>query len=305
MEITTSSIRELAWRCEEFLDERAEPLTVSYPGSLALCILDALFATGSHPKAVDNVVDRYIARHGRDDGAKSLRYSIAAAGGADIWARSEIHNLKPASTHSGAVLKAEVVDRATRLMADHGIDTVDDLLAAVGDEPSSGHGANEVARRWRDLPSQSSGTSWRNLLVLAESTLFEIDRGVVNYVAEVAPHFGEVDSEYALGTIAAAADLLGVDDRVVNRIVWQASHRRILSKRTQEDLFLHRYAAEWSELSDAEFVAGSAGVFDDEDESEALAREREAEFHLGSVRSLPELMPVPQPVPDERGPAPF
>ena len=180
MEITTSSIRELAWRCEEFLDERAEPLTVSYPGSLALCILDALFATGSHPKAVDNVVDRYIARHGRDDGAKSLRYSIAAA-----------------------------------------------------------------------------------------------------------------------------ADLLGVDDRVVNRIVWQASHRRILSKRTQEDLFLHRCTAEWSELSDAEFVAGSAGVFDDEDESEALEREREAEFHLGSVRSLPELMPVPQPVPDERGPAPF
>ena len=305
MEITTSSIRELAWRCEEFLDDRSEPLTVSYPGSLALCILDAIFATGSHPKAVDNVVDRYIARHGRDDGAKSLRYSIAAAGGADVWARSEIHNLKPASTHSRAVLKAEVVDRATRLMADHSIDTVDDLLAAVGDEPSNGRSANEVARGWRDLPSQSSGTSWRNLLVLAESTHFEIDRGVVNYVAEVVPHFGEVDSEYALGTIAAAADLLGVDEQVVKRIVWQDSHRRILSKRTREDLLLHRHAADGFGVSDAEFVDGSAGVFDDEDESEALEREREAEVHLGSVRWLPELMPEPQPVPDERGPAPF
>lgn len=147
MEITTSSISELAWRCEEFLDERSEPLTVSYPGSLALCILDAIFATGSHPKAVDNVVDRYIARHGRDDGAKSLRYSIAAAGGADNWARTEIFNLKPASTHSGAVLKAEVVDRATRLMADHGIDTVDDLLTAVGDAPRS----DAEQARWRAL----------------------------------------------------------------------------------------------------------------------------------------------------------
>lgn len=305
MEIKTRSIRSLAYRCEEFLDESGQPRSISYPNSLALCILDALFMTGSHPTAIDNVVDRYTARHGGADGAKSLRYSIAAAGGSEKWAREVICNLKPAHTQPGAMLRAEVVDRATRVMADHGIDTVDDLLAAVGDEPSSGHGANEVARRWRDLPSQSSGTSWRNLLVLAESTHFEIDRGVVNYVAEVAPHFGEVDSEYALGTIAAAADLLGVDDRVVNRIVWQASHRRILSKRTQEDLFLHRYAAEWSEVSDAEFVAGSAGVFDDEDESEALEREREAEFHLGSVRSLPELMPVPQPVPDERGPAPF
>ena len=244
MEITTSSISELAWRCEEFLDERSEPLTVRYPGSLALCILDAIFATGSHPKAVDNVVDRYIARHGRDDGAKSLRYSIAAAGGADNWARTEIFNLKPASTHSGAVLKAEVVDRATRLMADHGIDTVDDLLTAVGDAPSIGRGASEVACTWRDLPSQKSGTSWRNLLMLAESTHFEIDSGVTNYLAEVALPVSEVDCEYVLETITAAADLLGVDDRVVKRIVWQVAHRRILTKRTRGDLMLHQYGAD-------------------------------------------------------------
>lgn len=324
MAITTSSIRELAWRCEEFLDERAEPLTVSYPGSLALCILDAIFSTGSHPKAVDNVVDRYIARHGRDDGAKSLRYSIAAAGGADAWARAEIHNLKPASTHSGAVLKAEVVDRATRLMADHSIDTVDDLLAAVGDAPSSGRRASEVARGWRELPSQRSGITWRNLLMLAESTHLEIDWRVTSYVAEAAPRFGQVDKDYVLGSIAGAADMLGVEDRVIKRIVWQVTHRRILSKRTRDDLLMHRYAnddfwASGSRFADKYSEAfpgfaetadfGESPDFDEVVFDDSTAEEPEPDVDRSTdwdrLLSLPERMPVPRPVHDEAGPAPF
>lgn len=238
MEIRTRSIRGLAYRCEEFIDEYGKSLSIGYSDSLALCILDAIYSTGSHPTAIDNVVDRYIARHGRADGAKSLRYSIAAAGGPDVWAREVIHNLKPAHVHPGAILRAEVVDRATRLMADHGIDTVDDLLAAVGDEPSTGRHANEVARGWRALPSQKSGISWRNLLMLAGCDHFEIDHRVQGYIREVAGFLVAVTDEYVLGLIEATALFLGVEQRVVKQIVWQVSHRRLRTDPKRERLVL-------------------------------------------------------------------
>jgi hypothetical protein len=229
MEIKTRSIRELAYRCEEFLadDGRARAIGIGYPNSLALCILDALFTTGSHPTAVDNVVAKYIACHGDADGAKSLRYSIAAAGGAEAWAREVICNLKPAHTQPGAMLRAEVVDRATRLMADLGIDTVDDLLAAVGDEPSTGRHANRVARAWRELPSQKSGISWRALLMLAGSDHFDVDYQVGNYLYQVFGWFNRPSEEQMPALIDATADYFDVDPRVVRQIVWQVSHRRL------------------------------------------------------------------------------
>jgi hypothetical protein len=226
MEIRTRNIRELAHRCEEFLDD-GKPLSICYPGSLALCILDALFTTGSHPTAIDNVVDRYVAKHGSADGAKSLRYSIAAAGGAEVWAREVICNLKPAHVQPGAMLRAEVVDRATRLMADHGIDTVDDLLAAVGGEPSNGRHPNEVARDWKALPSQKSGLSWRHLLAVAGSEHFEIDHRVRRYIGEVAWPFFRIEDDDVREMVTATADHLDVEVRVVNQIVWQVSHRRL------------------------------------------------------------------------------
>ena len=227
MEITTSSIRELAWSCEEFLDDRGEPRSISYPGSLALCILDALYSTGSHPTTVDNVTDRYIERHGESDGAKSLRYSIAEAGGPEVWAREVICNVKPANVQPGAMLRAEVVDRATRVMADHGIDTVEQLLAAVGEEPCIGPHANVVAKAWRALPSQKSGFSWRNLLMIAGSPHFDIDYRVKGYFNQIVGWYPIATDEYVLELIGAAADFLGVEEHEIRRIVWQISRRRL------------------------------------------------------------------------------
>lgn len=267
MEIRTSSIRSLAYRCEEFLDEHGKPLSISYPNSLALCILDALYATGSHPTAVDNLVERYIARHGRTDGAKMLRYSIAAAGGPDVWAQEAIHNLKPANVRPGAMLRAEVVDRATRLLADHGIDTVADLLAAVGDEPSTGQHANEVARGWRALPSQKSGISWRNLLMLVGSEHFEIDYRVWSHISEFASWSCTVTDDYVLDLIEATAEFLDVDDWVVKQIVWQVSHRRLRPDPKRERLMFpygldddfEAEAEEWEQAFDGADPAESAG----------------------------------------------
>ena len=236
MMITTNSVAHLAQRCGEFIGDFGGSLAHGYPTSLALCILDAIYSTGSHPAAVNNVVDRYIARHGRDDGAKSLRDSIAAAGGARMWAETVACNLKPASTHPGALLKAEVVDRATRVMADCDIDTVTDLRSAVGVEPFISPFSNDLAGSWLALPSQSSGITWLHLLSLAGSPHFEVDFAVTSYLAEVADPAADLTVDYVLGEIAAAARVLDAEVEVIERIVWQASHGRILSRMRDEDL---------------------------------------------------------------------
>ncbi|RBP65670.1 hypothetical protein DFO66_104256 [Brevibacterium sanguinis] len=134
-----------------------------FPDSLALCIIAAVFTTGSNPHAVRNVVRRYVSRHGRSDGARALQYSIAGVGGARPWAVEVVENRKPANTHPGAPLKAEVIERAVQLMVDLDIDTVPDLRAAVTESPE----ANPVLEGWTRLPSQSSGATYRHLLTIA------------------------------------------------------------------------------------------------------------------------------------------
>lgn len=201
MEITTDGVDRLVRRCRELVADEERPHPISHPESLALCIIDAIYATGSHPTAVANVLDRYVSRHGYRDGAKALRYSIAAAGGAKAWAETVACNRKPANTHPGAPLKAEVVDRATRLMADLDIDTVPDLLSAIGPDVSE----NPVAEGWTALPSQHSAVTYFHLLSLAGSDHFEPDRVVLRYLGETVR--AGTDGADGSRTVEAVADV--------------------------------------------------------------------------------------------------
>lgn len=267
MEITTDSVRRLVEHCRGLVDGvPGERPPIGYPASLALCLIDAIYATGSHPTAVAHIIARYVARHGFVDGAKSLRYSVAAAGGPRAWAETVAHNLKPANTHPGAPLKAEVVNQATRLMADLDIETVPDLLSAVAADPAD----NAVISAWRTLPSQSSAVTYFHLLALAGSDHLQPDRAVLRYLTEVvaddaerdaghavssgaesgsdpdvgdpvgtgdgaspadaeSPNCGTLQPDEARELIAEAAGLLGLGAGEVGRLVWQAAHRRILA----------------------------------------------------------------------------
>ncbi|MCM1011334.1 hypothetical protein [Brevibacterium sp. XM4083] len=268
MEITTDSVRRLVEHCRRLVDAvPGERPPIGYPASLALCLIDAIYATGSHPTAVAHIIARYVARHGCVDGAKSLRYSIAAAGGSRAWAETVAHNLKPANTHPGAPLKAEVVNRATRLMADLDIETVPDLLSAVAADPTD----NAVIRAWRTLPSQSSAVTYFHLLALAGSDHLQPDRAVLRHLTEVvadgdAPDVGDLEAsgvgggavppdvgdsvapdggtspvdaespnretlqpDVARELIAEAAGHLGLGTGEVGRLIWQVAHRRIVS----------------------------------------------------------------------------
>lgn len=125
MAVTEDEIKSLVEYCETHLgDPELWTTPDEYPNSLALCIIDALYSTGSHYSSVVNVIERYKASRGTKDGAVALAQSIRNAGGARGWATSIAHNLKPANTRPGALLKAEIIEQAADLMIKHGIDTV-------------------------------------------------------------------------------------------------------------------------------------------------------------------------------------
>ena len=123
MTVSQVEVDALVSYCRSNLGEKDLWITPDgYPNSLALCIIDSIYSTGSHYTSVVNVINRYRAARGQREGAAALLESISAAGGPRAWANSVADNLKPAHTKPGAPLKAEVIEQAAALMLEHGID---------------------------------------------------------------------------------------------------------------------------------------------------------------------------------------
>lgn len=225
MTVTDAEINALVEYCEAHLgDPNLWTTPVGYPNSLALCIIDSIYSTGSHYSSVVNVIERYTALRGTRDGAKTLAQSIQHAGGAREWATSIAHNLKPAHTGPGAPLKAEIIEQAAELMSKLGIDTVPDLVSQVNDSPLD----NEVLRGWKRLPSQSSGVTYNYLLILAGLPSVKPDRMVLRFLAQALGEESELDGARAVKLITETAKSMNVDPRALDHIAWRAASGREL-----------------------------------------------------------------------------
>jgi len=182
----TSEAERLTAACQEIFGDETTWITADgYPNSLALCVIDSIFSTGSHYQSVINVVAeycRYRKNKGGDpyiDSIKELLATFAEAGGSLAWAKL-VDNHKPAHTKPGALLKAEVVLRAAKALesvdirnvADlHKLHAEDERLAAVKDV-------------WLKLPSQRSGVTYNYFLILAGFQSVKPDRMVIRFVEE-------------------------------------------------------------------------------------------------------------------------
>lgn len=221
----TEDAKRLVDYCQENLgDPDLWHTPEGYPGSLALCIIDSLYSTGSHYSSVVNVVSRYQEKHGWGDGARALLDSIEKAGGARGWAESVAGNLKPAHTKPGAVLKADVIEQAATLMEGLGIDTVPDLQAAVRESPQD----NPVYDGWRSLPSQSSGVTYNYLLMLAGMPSVKPDRMVLRFLATALGEDTDLSKDRAVELVEVAAAQIGVNVRALYHIIWRAASGREL-----------------------------------------------------------------------------
>ena len=225
MPVTDAEIKTLVEYCETHLgDSNLWTTPDGYPNSLALCIIDSIYSTGSHYSSVVNVIEHYKASGGARDGAKDLARSIQNAGGAREWATSIAHNLKPAHTRPGALLKAEIIEQAADLMIKLDIDTVPDLVVQIKDSPLD----NEVLRGWKRLPSQSSGVTYNYLLILAGMPSVKPDRMILRFLAHALGEESELNGSRAVELITETAKTMNVDPRALDHIAWRAASGREL-----------------------------------------------------------------------------
>ncbi|WP_234884226.1 heme peroxidase [Mycolicibacterium aubagnense] len=218
-----ADIEQLRAACERDLGDPAGwPKPVRYPNSLALCMIDAIYATGARHLTVDRIIGRYRsyrAGQGGDadtDGARELLANVEALGGPQQWA-GQIGNRRPTSTAKDAPLRSVALTEAAQALVGLGIRTAEELRVVAADpEP-----AKEAKSAWCAVPGQRSGFTWRFLLMLAE--LPGADRTVAGYVARESGDDGSVDAGELL---TAVADAAGWDVDALHQAIWRFESRR-------------------------------------------------------------------------------
>ncbi|OBJ38861.1 heme peroxidase [Mycolicibacterium mucogenicum] len=217
-----ADIERLRAACERDLGDPAGwPTPVGYPDSLALCIIDAIYAPGARHLTVDSIVERYRsyrAGQGGDadtDGAPELLANVEALGGPEQWA-AQIGNRRPTSTRKDAPLRSVALTETAQAFVALGIRTTEDLRVIAGDPEL----AREAKRAWCAVPGQRSGFTWRFLLMLAE--LPGTDPTVAGYVAR---EVGD-DAADTAGLLAAVAAAAGWHADALHQAIWRFEARR-------------------------------------------------------------------------------
>ncbi|MFW0793258.1 heme peroxidase [Gordonia sp. CPCC 205515] len=190
-----------------------------YRNSLALCVIDAVYATGMDAAATGDVVDRYVSyrqANGADaytDGLHELLRTFTEFGDVPRWAEA-IGDQRITPTPADAPLKAAAVQQVSLKFVTRGVATAKDLLDAV----AKGR-ARELRRIWCAAPGQESGVTWTYLLALAGIGGAKTDPLVVDYVSRA---LGKaVTPEYAAQLMNSLATRAGWDPVAFHLTVWQ------------------------------------------------------------------------------------
>lgn len=242
----TSDLRQSAAKLTDvcriiFRDESHWIEADGYPDSLALCIIDSIFSTGSHYTSVVNVVTAYRKMRraqGGDpntDGATELLASFESAGGSAGWAEA-VNNRKPAHTGSGALLKAEVVYRAALTLASlegGTVETAEDVRRESLIDPE----LKRIKKAWLRLPSQSSGVTFNYLLILVGLQSVKPDRMVIRFIEEHAD-LGErrLNPKEAASLISWVATLYPTEARKLDHVIWRHVSGREVFRTVQPDI---------------------------------------------------------------------
>jgi hypothetical protein len=193
------------------------PAPDGYPDSLGLCTLDAVWSIGVRYGGVENVLSAYRAlrrdageRPERDD-VDDVAATIDAVGGPEAFA-NVVRNRQRTSTRNG-ILKSEAVLRACRGLAESNVHSAQDLREACGAT------LEKAKARWRAVPGQRSGVSWRYLLLLAGRQEVKPDRMLIRFVAAALGR--ETSADEAATLVMAAADSLGTEPRLLDHRIWR------------------------------------------------------------------------------------
>ncbi len=111
------------------------------------------------------------------------------------------------------MLKAQAVEQANTVLAQHDIERPSDLSDLSTDR------LKEIEAAWRAVPGQRSGIAWRYLLLLTGMPEVKPDRMIVRFVSGAVGR--ETDLHTAAELVRAAAPLLGTDVRTLDHRMWR------------------------------------------------------------------------------------
>lgn len=156
---------------------------------LPMCVIDAVFSVGMTYSATRNAVVSFVSwaqAQGApvaDEGFRAddrAEYSVSDAIGhlgerSDEDLTSEVFSNSNRTSSTSGILKARASVDALNVLRDHDIDYRHQLLAAARNR--------DLKDAWRDVHGQSSGISWRYLLMNAGHEGVKPDRMIVRFVA--------------------------------------------------------------------------------------------------------------------------
>jgi hypothetical protein len=208
--------------CEGLLSPPAEwkPFE-GYPGSLALCVLDAIWSVNARYPIVRGVIQRYrnqwrFQGSPDEDGLPELLAMYDALGGVDLFI-DEVGIRNRVSTQPGAMYKGEAVFRAATELHNLGVDTAEQFRLADGAQLGG-----QAKDAWCAIPGQGSGVSWRYLRMLTGLPDVKPDRMVIRFLAAaLSVEERSVAPDRAVALVQAAAKHFGIDQRALDHEIWE------------------------------------------------------------------------------------
>ena len=208
--------------CGERLNSSAEWTPFEgYPGSLALCVLDAIWSVSTRYPITRGVIQRYRGQrrwqgNPDEDGLPELLVFYGAVGGVDSFIDT-VGTRNRVSTQPDAMRKGEAVFLAATALHNLGVDTAEQFRSADGTLLGE-----QVREAWCSVPGQRSGVSWRYLRMLAGLPDVKPDRMVIRFLA-AALHVDErsIDADRAVVLVQAAAEHFDVDQRALDHEIWE------------------------------------------------------------------------------------
>jgi len=208
--------------CEARLNPSAEwkPFE-GYPGSLALCVLDAIWSISARYPITRGVIQRYRDRrrwqgNPDEDGLPELLAFYSAIGGVDSFI-DIVGTRNRVSTQPDAMRKGEAVFRAATALHDLGVDTAGQFRSA--DDTPLGE---QVRDAWCAIPGQGSGISWRYLRMLAGLPDVKPDRMVIRFLASALDvDESSIDADRAVALVQATAQHFDVEQRALDHEIWE------------------------------------------------------------------------------------
>lgn len=225
------TVSDLSKTCRELFGDESQWIEPEgYRNSIALCVIDSIYSTGSHYTSVINVIAKYCAyreAQGGDpftDTAEDLLRTFEELGDSITWSHM-VGNSKPAHTRTGAKLKAEVIQRAAQMLIDSGNSTTEQLASTH----SAPEDLSKLMKAWKGLPSQSSGVTFNYFLILAGYQSVKPDRMILKFIDEhTSLDTTTMETTKATELISRVAESYPTEPRKLDHIIWRFASGRNL-----------------------------------------------------------------------------